>query len=134
MVTLLDSGVVAGFLDRDDAFHAAADARVRSVAGRDTLVVSVISYAELLTGAGLAHHQQPAVRGFFEQLIDEIHSVDRAVAERAAELRAQGPALKMPDALILATADVHAVDLVITADDRWASIPIGPQVELLGTG
>jgi hypothetical protein len=44
VVALLDSVAVAGFLDRDDAFHAAADARVRELAGRDTLIVSVITY------------------------------------------------------------------------------------------
>jgi predicted nucleic acid-binding protein len=131
VVALLDSVAVAGFLDRDDGFHAAADARVREFAGRDTLIVSVITYAELLTGAGVGHHALSAVRGFFEQLIDEIYSVDRAVAERAAELRSQTPSLKMPDALILATADLRDADLVITGDDRWTSIDIGARVELL---
>lgn len=124
MVALLDSVAVAGFLDRDDAVHAAADARVRELAGRDTLIVSVITYAELLTGAGLGHDAQSAVRGFFEQLIDEIYSVDRAVAERAAQLRSQTPALKMPAALILATADVREADLVVAGDDRWTGVGI----------
>jgi predicted nucleic acid-binding protein len=131
VVTLLDSVAVAGFLDRDDAFHTAADARIRELAGRDALIVSVITYAELLTGAGLGHHAQSAVRGFFEQLIDEIYSVDRAVAERAAQLRSRTPSLKMPDALILATADLYGAELVVTGDDRWTDIDIGARVELL---
>jgi predicted nucleic acid-binding protein len=131
VVALLDSVAVAGFLDRDDAFHAAADARVRELAGRETLVVSVITYAELLTGAGLGHHEQSAVRGFFGQLIDEVYGVDRPVAERAAELRSQTPSLKMPDALILATADLQRADLVVTGDDRWPGVDIGSRVELL---
>jgi predicted nucleic acid-binding protein len=131
VVALLDSVAVAGFLDRDDAFHAAADARIRELAGRDTLVVSVITYAELLTGAGLGHHAQPVVRGFFEQLVDEIYDVDRVAAERAAALRSETPSLKMPDALILATADVRDVDAVVTGDGRWVGIGIGARVELL---
>jgi predicted nucleic acid-binding protein len=131
VVTLLDSVAVAGFLDRDDAFHTAADAPIRELAGRDALIVSVITYAELLTGAGLGHHAQSAVRGFFEQLIDEIYSVDRAVAERAAQLRSRTPSLKMPDALILATADLYGAELVVTGDDRWTDIDIGARVELL---
>jgi len=131
VVALLDSVAVAGFLDRDDAFHAAADARIRQLAGSDTLVVSVITYAELLTGAELGHHEQSAVRGFFAQLIDEVYSVDRAVAERAAELRSKTPSLKMPDALILATADLQHADLVVTGDDRWPGVGIGSRVELL---
>jgi predicted nucleic acid-binding protein len=131
VVALLDSAVVAGFLDRDDAFHAAADARIRELAGRETLVVSVITYAELLTGAGLGHHQQSAVRGFFGQLIDEVYSVDRAVAERAAQLRSQTPSLRLPDALILATAYLHDADLVVTGDHRWSGVDISSRVELL---
>ena len=134
MVALLDSVAVAGFLDRDDAFHAAADTRIRELAGRDTLVVSVITYAELLTGAGRGHHEQSAVRGFFAQLIDEVYSVDNAVAERAAELRSQMPSLRMPDALILATADLCDADLVVTGDDRWPGVGIGPRIELLKAG
>jgi predicted nucleic acid-binding protein len=131
VVALLDSVAVVGFLDRDDAFHSAADGRIRQLAGREVLVVSVITYAELLTGAGLGHHEQSAVRGFFDQLIDEIVSVDRAVAERAAGLRSQDLPLKMPDALILATADVHQADLVITGDERWSAVGISPPVEVL---
>jgi predicted nucleic acid-binding protein len=131
VVALLDSVAVAGFLDRDDVSHAAADARIRELAGRELLVVSAVTYAEILTGAGLGHHARSSVRGFFEQLVDEIHAVDRAVAERAADLRSHKPALKMPDALILATADLHGVDLVVTGDDRWRGAGIGPRVEVL---
>jgi len=131
VVALLDSVAVAGFLDRDDAFHAAADARIRQLAGRDLLVVSVITYAELLTGAGVGHHEQEAVRGFFEQIIEEVLGVDRVVAERAAQLRSQHLSLRMPDALILATADIHHADLVITGDERWSAVGISPQVEVL---
>ena len=50
---LLDSVVVAGFLDSQDAFHVSADQRVRALAGRDRLIASVVSYAEVLTGAAL---------------------------------------------------------------------------------
>lgn len=131
MVALLDSAVVAAFLDRDDAFHARADERLRRLAGRDLLMVSVITYAELLTGALRGHHDEDAVRGFFADLVDDIHAVDRQIAERAAELRTTIRSLKMPDALILATADVHGADLVITADRRWVGTLTGPQVELL---
>jgi predicted nucleic acid-binding protein len=131
VVVLLDSAVVAGFLDRDDAFHAAADARMRQLAGRDQIIVSVITYAELLTGAGVGHHAETAVHGFFAKLVDEIHDVDRAVAERAAQLRIAKASLRMPDALILATADVHEAAVIITAERRWVDAPTDRRVELL---
>ena len=131
MVVLLDSAVVAGFLDREDAFHSAADARMRELAGREQIVVSVITYAELLTGAGVGHHAETAVRGFFANLVDEIHDVDRVVAERAARLRVAKASLRMPDALILATAELHDAALVITADRRWVDVLAGRRIELL---
>ena len=134
MVALLDSVVVAGFLDRADSFHPAADRRVRELAGGDVLIASVITYAELLTGAGRGHHAQAAVRGFFDDLIAVVYDVDRPVAERAAELRATTPSLRMPDALILATADLRTADVILTGDHRWADVDVAPPVELLDAG
>jgi hypothetical protein len=129
-VALLDSAIVAGFLDADDAFHTVADRRVRELAGRQRLVVSVITYAELLTGAGLGHHDEQTVRGFFDDLVDEILPVVAGVAERAAELRS-ARAIKLPDALILATAELAGAH-VISGDERWNTIPgLRCPVELL---
>jgi predicted nucleic acid-binding protein len=131
VVALLDSAVVAAFLDRSDAFHAVADARMRQLAGRATLNVSVITYAELLTGAGLGHHARDAVQGFFTDLVDGVHAVDKEVAERAADLRTKQRALRMPDALILATADVRGADVVVTGDKRWRRAGVKPAIEVL---
>jgi predicted nucleic acid-binding protein len=132
VVALLDSSVIAGFLDRDDPLHPAADRRLRELAGHERLVVSVITYAEMLTGAGVGHHDLGVVAGFFVSLIDEIIEVDPAIAERAADLRTEHRALRMPDALILATAVAAGVDLIITGDRRWRTVlPGGPPVELL---
>jgi hypothetical protein len=50
--------------------------------------MSVITDADLLTGVGLGHHAGSTVRGFFADLVDEAHVVDRTIAERAAEMRA----------------------------------------------
>jgi predicted nucleic acid-binding protein len=92
----------------------------------------VITHAELLTGAGVGHHDLGIVAGFFVSLIDEILDVDPGIAERAADLRTEHRALRMPDALILATAVAAEVDLVITGDRRWTTaLRGGPPVELL---
>ena len=91
-------------------------------------MVSVVTVAELLTGAKLGHHDERTVRRFFAQTTSTRIPLDEAVAERAAELRAAHKALKMPDALILATADLHA-DVVLTGDERWLNV-IGLTCEL----
>jgi predicted nucleic acid-binding protein len=114
----MDSNTVIGFLDADDLLHQAADAAVRAAATDHVFAVSVVTIAELLTGVKLGHHDERAVRRFFAQTVSKRIPVDQPTAERAAELRAAHRALKMPDALILATADLNA-DVVLTGDERW---------------
>lgn len=119
MAVALDSNAVIGFLDPGDVFHDAANEAIRSLVGEgERLYASVVTYAEVLVGAKLAHHDEAIVVGFFDQLIAEILPVDVPVAERAADLRGRKKALAMPDALILASADVHPdVDLIVSADE-----------------
>ena len=120
-VALLDSNTVIGFLDADDLLHQAADAAVRAAASEHLFAVSVVTVAELLTGAKLGHHDERTVRRFFAQTVGRRIPLDEPAAERAAELRAAHKALKMPDALILATADLNA-DVVLTGDEQWLKI------------
>jgi predicted nucleic acid-binding protein len=132
---LLDSTVIVGFLDADDALHAASVARLRELAAAHTFAASIIGYAEVMTGARLGHHPQDRVAGFFDALIRELVPVDRAIADRAAALRARRRSLRMPDALILATADLHEqVDLVLCGDGDWPKVDgLGCRVELVET-
>lgn len=131
---LLDSTVVVGFLDADDALHEAAVSRLRELAPHDVLGVSVVSYMEVMTGAKLGHHAEQRVAGFFDTLIGEPLPVDRSVAGRAATIRARRRSLRSPDALILATADLHEnVVSVLCGDRDWPKVTgIDCRVELLG--
>lgn len=134
MAVVLDSDAVVGFLDRDDALHTAADAAIRDVIGEHRILVSAVTYAEVLTGARLGHHDEAAVGGFFAELISAILPVDVAVADRAAELRSRFRSLRMPDALILASADTEAgVQLMVTGDQQMAKVSgLSCSVRLLG--
>lgn len=120
-VALLDSSVIVGFLDADDPLHPAADSAVRRIATEHTLAVSVVTVAELLAGAKLGHHDEAIVRRFLVRTVSRRIPLDGPVAEDAAELRAAHRALRMPDALILATADRHA-DVALTGDARWRKV------------
>lgn len=133
MAVVLDSDAVVGFLDRDDALHEAADAAIRDLVREQRLLVSAVTYAEVMTGARLAHDDEKKVRDFFDQLISEVLPVDRDVAEKAAELRAGLTSLRMPDALILAGAETsEEVDLVLTGDRQASKVPgLGCAVRLL---
>jgi predicted nucleic acid-binding protein len=130
---LLDSTVIVAFLDADDAFHDTAVARLKAAVGSHPLAASAISYAEVMTGVALGHHPQENVDGFFEAIVKELVPVDRTIAARAATLRGRRKSLSMPDALILATADLHAdVETVLCADGDWPKVKeLNVDVELL---
>lgn len=123
MAVALDSSVVVGFLDRSDDLHDAADGEIRELIRAEPLVVSVITYAEVLTGARLGHHDEERAKGFFDELISRILPVDVAVADCAARLRAGSKSLAMPDALIAATAELGPeVELLLSGDRAVAKL------------
>ena len=124
MAVVLDSDAVVGFLDRKDTLHDAADAAIRDLVREQRLLVSVVTYAEVLTSALLGHHDEDQVRGFFAQLISEVLPVDMNIADKAAEFRSRLKPLRMPDALILATAETNPdVDLIVTGDAQAPKVP-----------
>jgi predicted nucleic acid-binding protein len=130
---VLDSAPVVAFLDRGDALHSAADAAIRELMTKHRFYASAVTLAKVLVGAHLDHHDEAIVRGFFSDLVTEILSVEPADAERAARLRADHRSLRMPDALILATAEGHSdVDLLLTGDAAMASVRgLGCKVSML---
>jgi predicted nucleic acid-binding protein len=134
-VVLLDSGAIVGFLDQSDPFHAAADRRVGELAATETLIASAVTYGELLVGAELGHHDERLIRGFFDELLSDVAGIDRDVAEVAARLRGANPSLKMPDALILATAETYPADLVLCTDKSWRKLEgLTTPIEALAAG
>lgn len=123
MAVALDSAAVVAFLDQDDALHTAADSAIRKLIAEHRFFASAVTFAEVLTGAHLQHHDEEVVRGFFDDLVAEILPVEATTAERAARLRADHKALRMPDALILAAADDHPeVDVILTGDAGFKTV------------
>lgn len=123
MAVVLDSGVVVGFLDGQDALHDAADAAVRELVRGQRLLASVVTYAEVLTGARLGRHDEDDVTGFFNGLLSAVLPVHVAVADKAADLRSSFKSLRMPDALIVATAETDSeVDLIVTGDQQLTKV------------
>lgn len=133
MAVALDAEAIVGFLDRSDALHASAVRLIGEAAAESSLVASAVTLAELLTGAMLGHHDEQIVRGFFADLVASVIPVDEDVAEAAALLRA-GSRLRMPDAIVLATAMARPdITALITGDDRIAKAAGSElEVRLLG--
>jgi predicted nucleic acid-binding protein len=60
---------------------------------------------------------------FFAKLISQVLPVDIGIADIAARLRATHRALRMPDALILATATAHPdIESILSGDAKTAKV------------
>lgn len=132
-VIVLDAGVVIALLERHDVHHAAARQAVASARDQgDQLFLSAATYSEILVHpAGQGAAAIAAVDGIIDALPSTIVPIDRTIAAAAAGLRARhGGGLRLPDAMVLATAEVIAADRVITTDARLTRR--GVEIELIG--
>jgi predicted nucleic acid-binding protein len=120
-IVVLDASVVIALLDSSDAHHAAAGAAVER-ARREILVLPASAYAEILVDPWRTGLDAVAVvKGFVKDLGIRIEPLTADVAERAARLRAHHRSLRLPDALVLATAD--ALDApALTCDRTWSHV------------
>lgn len=122
-LTVVDAGVIIGFLDANDAHHAAAhtaldDARSR----RDLIVIPASAFAEIMVGPSRKGTAAvAAVRDLINRVPIAVEPIDAEVAIAAAAIRARHSALKLPDALVIATAGHLDADYLITTDREWPS-------------
>ncbi len=130
-LTILDAGVVIAVLDAGDVHHptgvkALAEARDRG----DELVIPVSAYAECLVSPSRSGPAAIAtVDRFLDTLPARIQPASRAIGAAAALLRASnGPSLRLPDALVVATAVELEADRIITTDSRWPALPVRVEV------
>lgn len=113
----LDSDLLIAFLDPADAQHerAVRELRPRLVAG-DQLLIAATVYAEVIVRP-LKQATDATVDGFLDAAGVSVVPVDRVIARRAAQLRADHPALRLPDAMSVATALVSDATL-LTLDKK----------------
>lgn len=121
-LVVLDSSVVIAFLDTDDALHEAA-VRALTDHQHDDLVMPASVYAEILVGPHRRGAKEVAeVEAFLADLGVRIELITAAIARAAARLRSGSRSLRLPDALVIATADEIAAEKVLTGDESWAGI------------
>lgn len=122
-LTVLDAGVIIGFLDSNDAHHPAALGALRDARDRnDRLILPASAFAEILVGPHRKGAKAiAAVQALVQRVPLEIHPLDADIALAAAALRARHGSLKLPDALVIATADDLHADHLVTTDRRWPS-------------
>lgn len=133
-LTVLDAGIVIAVLDASDTQHAAAKAALAArVRARDALVLPASAYAEMLVAPQREGAAAVAeVEAFLDALPATVQSITKQIARVASALRAvHGRRLRLPDALVVATAlDLHA-DRVLTTDARWP--PLDMAVDVAGS-
>jgi predicted nucleic acid-binding protein len=124
---VLDAGVVIGLLDAGDSHHAGARAALTALlADAHDLVLPASAYAECLVSPSRRGPDAVAiVDQFLDTLPARIEPVSRTIAAAAAGLRARhGPALRLPDALVVATALELDAEAIVTTDARWPSLTV----------
>jgi predicted nucleic acid-binding protein len=118
---ILDASVVIGLLDAVDAHH---DQAVRDVDEADSaetkLLTPASAYSEALVAFARAGRTADA-RDAIAAMGITVVPMNQAIAERAAEIRARHGRLRLPDAIILATAREIRADL-LTYDDSLSRI------------
>ena len=119
----LDAGVIIGFLNRHDVHHEASRTVISEAMNHgDRLEASVTVYAECHVGPMRSGSEAVRlVEEFFEQLPISIVVMSRDIAFEAARLRAVNSSLRLPDALVIATAVDRQADRLVTTDGRWPS-------------
>lgn len=131
-LTVLDAGVIIGVLDAADAHHASArEALAAALERGDALAVPASAYAEALVGpARRGREGMRRIDAFLADLPAVVEPITRQVAGRAAQLQARhGKRLRLPDALVLATALHLRADRVVTTDAGWP--PTGISVDVI---
>jgi len=121
-LTVLDAGVLIGVLDADDPHHESAVAALRRLIDSGAeLVVPASVYAEILVGPFRRNEDAAVeVETFLSDIGVRIEPVTPQISRSAARLRAAyGSKLRLPDALVIATAETLRADRVLTTDTRW---------------
>ncbi len=121
-LTVIDAGILIGFFDESDAHHVGAKRELASGRQRgDQIVVPASALAEALVSP--ARHGESsisAIREFIERLPLVVAELDIETALVAAKLRARhGPKLKLPDAIVVATAIERGAGVLVTTDRGW---------------
>jgi len=120
-LSVLDASVLIALLDEKDVGRPVARAAVDEAKRDHDLLIPVTAFSESIVAPYRRSQRdgeraEAALAGL-GQLVD----VSRDIASRAAQLRATRQ-IKLPDALILATAIQVAAGQILTLDRRWRGV------------
>jgi predicted nucleic acid-binding protein len=125
-LTHLDAGVIIAFLDGADAHHDAARSVLSTALDNaERLSIAASALAEcLVSPARRSTKAVELVRTVVDRLPVSVVHLDEEIATQAAMLCARHRSLKLPDALVIATAEHSSADRLITTDHKWPTAKV----------
>jgi predicted nucleic acid-binding protein len=127
-VAVVDASVLIAAIDDADAHHERAIAELESALGEQRLRLPAVAFSEALVAPyRTSQSRGRAVEGGLRRL-GRVEPITPDIASRAAQLRTKRR-IKLPDALILATAVELRAQEILTFDERWRSVD--PRVRVL---
>jgi predicted nucleic acid-binding protein len=120
-VSVLDASVLIALLDEQDVGRTVARAAVEESKSDHDLLIPVTAFSESIVAPYRRSRRDGQRAEAALTALGGLVDVTRDIASRAAQLRASRQ-IKLPDALILATAMKVAADQILTLDRRWRGV------------
>jgi predicted nucleic acid-binding protein len=120
-VSVLDASVLIALLDEKDVGRPVARAAVERSKRHHDLLIPVTAFSESIVAPYRRGREDGQRAEAALAALGNLVDVTRAIASRAAELRATRQ-VKLPDALILATAMLMSARQILTLDRRWRGV------------
>jgi predicted nucleic acid-binding protein len=123
-VIIIDAGILIAVASNLDRFHLAATAALREEKAKGSqLVLPTSAYSEALVWP-IRQGTLDRVDRFLDRTPVRLAVIDREIARTAARFRAARARLRLPDALVLATAHVLRAERVLTTDSQWPRVEV----------
>jgi len=120
-LSVLDASVLIALLDEADAGRVVArEAVARSQVDHD-LLIPFTAFSESIVAPYRRSRRDGQRAEEALASLGRLVEVTRDIASQAAQLRATRQ-IKLPDALILATAAIVSADQILTLDQRWRGV------------
>ncbi len=120
-LSVLDASVLIALLDEKDVGRPVARAAVDEARRGHDLLIPVTAFSESIVAPYRRSRRDGERAEAALVALGSMVDVTRDIASRAAQLRATRQ-IKLPDALILATAVHVAADQILTLDRRWRGV------------
>ena len=127
-LSVLDASVLIALLDESDLARPVARAAVQRSRAEHDIVIPMTAFSESIVAPYRRSRRDGERAEAALAALGTLAEVTGEVASRAAQLRAARN-IKLPDALVLATAIQAAADQILTLDRRWRGVD--PRVQLL---